>query len=185
MLRTRPVRLFALTLVFLLIASACTGPAYSGRTREATAPTPRTTRVAAEATPAETPSAYDYGPAYGSRAREATPTPGASPTAVPSPPGTAAPTATATATAASQPAVVEVEVFNFGFRPAEITISPGTTVIWINTSPTAHTVTDKERRWDSGIFGEGERFQMTFETPGEYEYWCLLHPDMEGKVIVR
>ncbi len=168
MAHTRTLVLIALMLALALPAAACgrLGGGYGPRTGSSTM---GGTTPAAAATPGNRSYSYDQ-PSSGSYGATATATPAQAPAAGASPAG------------GQQ---VEVEVFNFGFRPAEITISPGTTVVWVNTSPTTHTVTDKERRWDSGFMQQGQRYQMTFETPGEYAYWCLLHPNMEGKVIVR
>jgi plastocyanin len=150
---------------------ACAGP--GGEATRAETPTAAPTPVAAT-TPEDRSDSGDqpYGGGSGATRPPATVTPAETPTTSPEPtPATGG--------------LVEVEVVNFGFRPEEIRVSPGTTVVWVNTSPTTHTVTDKERRWDSGFLEPGQRFQMTFETPGEYEYWCLLHPDMDGEVVVR
>jgi plastocyanin len=38
--------------------------------------------------------------------------------------------------------------------------------------------------FDSGMMGTGEIFEHTFNTAGEYPYFCIVHPDMIGKVIV-
>jgi plastocyanin len=31
----------------------------------------------------------------------------------------------------------------------------------------------------------GNLFSYTFATPGEYDYFCSLHPHMVGKIIVK
>ncbi|MCM8750311.1 cupredoxin domain-containing protein [Thermomicrobiaceae bacterium CFH 74404] len=183
MFRARMLALLALPLALTIAVVAC---ASTGSGTQPAMNTPAAAGSAPAATPTQADRSYGYGEPYGGSDGTSTPAPTATPTAAPPATATPAPAAAATPTAGpTSGQQVEVEVFNFGFRPAEITISPGTTVVWINTSPTTHTVTDKERRWDSGFFEQGQRFQMTFDTPGEYEYWCLLHPDMEGKVIVR
>jgi len=168
--RTLPLASSILALV-LFPAIACGGPA--GEAPGTITPAAATPTPGAAVTPGN--RSYSGDQLYGSDGATL-------------PPATATPVETPATSATPTPATgqqVEVEVFNFGFRPAEITVSSGTAVVWVNTSPTTHTVTDKERRWDSGFLESGQRFQMTFETPGEYEYWCLLHPDMEGKVVVR
>ena len=183
MARTRLLALLALTLTLAPAIVACGN---AGSSYRSGATTPAGAGTAPAATPAPADRSYDYGQPYGGS--YGTNPPGATPTPTEAPQPTTTPAPAPAATATPAPAggqQVEVEVFNFGFRPAEITISPGTTVVWVNTSPTPHTVTDKGRRWDSGFLAAGQRYQMTFDAPGEYEYWCLLHPDMEGKVIVR
>lgn len=49
----------------------------------------------------------------------------------------------------------------------------------------AHTVTAVDGSFDSELLDPGESWSYTFETPGEYEYYCLPHPWMRARVIVE
>ncbi len=89
------------------------------------------------------------------------------------------------ATSPGQHDTVEVRIVDFAFEPATITVSPGTTVVWTNVGPTAHTTTSRQRLWDSGILQKGASYRFTFDKPGAYDYWCVLHPSMLGTVIVK
>jgi len=84
----------------------------------------------------------------------------------------------------AQPQTEEVEIIDFAFQPESITIESGTTVVWTNYDTAQHTVTSTEDIFDSGLFGENETFEYTFTEPGTYEYFCTVHPFMEGEVIV-
>ncbi len=66
-----------------------------------------------------------------------------------------------------------------------LTVAAGTTVTWTNEDAMLHTVTDVDGGFDSGFFGEGESWSMTFDTPGEFEYFCLPHPWMRARIIVE
>jgi plastocyanin len=77
-----------------------------------------------------------------------------------------------------------VDIVNRLFRPANITISAGTTVTWRNVDDRPHTVTARDRSFDSGIFDTGGSWQRTFNSAGTFEYFCILHPDMVGTVTV-
>ncbi len=77
-----------------------------------------------------------------------------------------------------------VAVQAFVYDSAEITVPVGTTVTWTNNDPVAHTVTDVNQAWDSGLFDQGGTFAMTFTEPGTYDYYCIPHPMMIGKVVV-
>jgi plastocyanin len=83
---------------------------------------------------------------------------------------------------ASATQTVEIEIQNFEFSPATLTVPPGTTVVWTNTSPTPHTVTGDFA--DSGIMETDGTFEWTFTDPGTYAYICALHPAMEAQIIV-
>jgi plastocyanin len=77
-----------------------------------------------------------------------------------------------------------VAVQAFVYDSAEITVPVGTTVTWTNNDPVAHTVTDVNQTWDSGLFDQGVTFSKTFDAPGVYDYYCIPHPMMIGKVVV-
>ena len=67
-----------------------------------------------------------------------------------------------------------------------LTIKAGTTVTWTNEDDQAlHTVTAVDGSFDSGFLVVGESWSYTFDTPGEYEYFCTPHPWMRAKVIVE
>jgi plastocyanin len=82
-----------------------------------------------------------------------------------------------------KPAAVIIE--NFAFSPAVLTVPVGTTVTWTNQDSVQHTVTERESLFDSGLLSRGESFSRTFNDPGEYDYYCIPHPYMTGKVIVE
>lgn len=81
-------------------------------------------------------------------------------------------------------------------NPVEVTV--GQTVVWTNDDTAFHTVTsgtvgaaDAGKLFDSGLAGpnalisKGKTFEHTFDTAGEYPYFCTLHPAMVGTVIVN
>lgn len=82
--------------------------------------------------------------------------------------------------------VTEVRLQDFAFAPANIVIDAGTTVTWTNYDNVDHTVTsDDGDELKSGLFGQSQTFRHTFDTPGEYGYYCEPHPNMQGLVTVR
>jgi quinohemoprotein ethanol dehydrogenase len=81
-------------------------------------------------------------------------------------------------------AVSTPAMFDFGYRPGWILVPPGTTVTWTNEGPTVHTATADAGQFDSGILEAGQSYSFTFDTPGSYDYFCVPHPFMRGKVIV-
>ncbi len=74
------------------------------------------------------------------------------------------------------------------FDEVELRVPAGTTVTFVNTDPFDHTVTstdDSPVEFDSGAFGQDETFEFTFDEPGEYAYFCQIHPTMRAVVIVE
>jgi plastocyanin len=86
---------------------------------------------------------------------------------------------------AAVPHAVEVRIDNFSFEPSTITVAPGTTVTWINADDIPHTVAAADRSFRSKPLDTEDRFSFTFSSPGEYAYFCSLHPHMTGKVVVE
>ena len=85
---------------------------------------------------------------------------------------------------------VEVQAVLFDFAPKELVVAPGTTVVWTNLDSVAHTVTADDGSFDSGDFGRGETYSLTFTAPGRYQYYCIPHgmpgmEDMAGVIIVE
>ena len=78
-----------------------------------------------------------------------------------------------------------VRIGNFSFTPAEITVAPGTTVTWTNGDDIPHTVTATSKAFRSKAMDTDQHYSFTFTAPGTYEYFCSLHPHMQGKVIVK
>ena len=68
-----------------------------------------------------------------------------------------------------------VDMHGLQFVPAAIHIQPGTTVTWTNSDPLAHTVTADDASFDSGSIDPGAVFQMEFDTPGTFQYYCQPH----------
>jgi plastocyanin len=83
--------------------------------------------------------------------------------------------------------VIEVNIEKMRFLPANITISAGDTVRWVNREKRQyHSV------WFDALGGpEGEYFfpaesvEKTFEKSGEFPYRCGPHPEMQGLVRVQ
>jgi len=79
----------------------------------------------------------------------------------------------------------EVKIDNFSFGPVAITVPIGTTVTWTNRDDIPHTVVSTEKVFKSKVLDTDEKFSYTFAKPGEYPYFCSIHPKMTGKVIVQ
>ncbi len=94
-------------------------------------------------------------------------------------------TLVATDDSASMSEGVEVEIEDFAYLSAAITIKVGTTVTWTNKDSVRHTVSSDTGLFESGLFGKGESFSHTFTEVGTFTYHCAPHPYMKGTVIVE
>jgi plastocyanin len=78
--------------------------------------------------------------------------------------------------------VVGVSIRDNYFDPADIVVSPGTTVEWVNEGQNPHSVVADNGLFDSGLLYPGESYQVTFEGSGTVTYHCS--PEMTGSVTV-
>lgn len=75
-------------------------------------------------------------------------------------------------------ATSEVGVLDNSFRPAELTVAAGTTVLWENVGRNDHNVLPVEGdAWgvEAEAFAPGATFRHRFTEPGTYAYYCSLH----------
>jgi plastocyanin len=80
---------------------------------------------------------------------------------------------------------VAVKIDNFTFTPKSVTVKAGTTVTWTNQDDIPHTVTSTTQQFRSKALDTDDKFTFTFSTPGTYEYFCSLHPQMTGIIVVE
>jgi len=86
---------------------------------------------------------------------------------------------------AAPPSGPIVDIAKFAYAPKEITIAPGTKVVWTNRDETPHTVTSNDKSFASKGLDTDDKFEHTFASEGDFSYLCTLHPFMTGIVHVR
>lgn len=64
------------------------------------------------------------------------------------------------------------------------TVQSGDTIDLVNNDEVPHTFTDEDGSFDVSI-SPGETSSHTFEEPGEYSYFCTIHPAMTGTITVE
>ncbi len=89
------------------------------------------------------------------------------------------------------PDAVCVGMTSNSFVPANIEVEVGTTVLWINNSSEAHTVTsgsngNQDGRFNSGNISPDGEYSYEFTEAGTYHYYCIPHVQigMTGTVTV-
>jgi len=86
----------------------------------------------------------------------------------------------------NSPSEKTVQIDNFNFSPAVITVPVGTTIRWTNRDDIPHTVvSDDHSTFKSKPMDTDEQFTFTFTKPGTYSYFCSIHPKMTGKIVVQ
>lgn len=84
--------------------------------------------------------------------------------------------------ASTQPAV---HMSGSAFAPADLTITAGQSVDFINDDAMPHTVTSADNSFDSGEIAAGKTWSHTFEKAGTYRYVCAYHDWMHGTIKVE
>jgi plastocyanin len=77
-----------------------------------------------------------------------------------------------------------VDISDFAYDPATITVSKGGTVEWTNGDDAPHTATAQDDSFDTGSLDKGDSAKVTLKETGTFIYICTFHPFMEGTVKV-
>lgn len=78
----------------------------------------------------------------------------------------------------------DVSVEGFAFVPQNLTVAVGDTVRWTNSDGTTHTATAANGEFNGSMSG-GATFEHTFDTAGEFDYFCSIHGTMTGTITVE
>lgn len=81
---------------------------------------------------------------------------------------------------------LEISIVDFEFEPNDVEVEEGQVAVFVdNTDNFTHSFTIDE--WDVDLFVEGgvsKRTTFRAES-GEYEFYCVPHPDMKGTLVVE
>ena len=102
------------------------------------------------------------------------PAPTSTPTPTPKPNPVPAPSSAKTYT---------VNIQNFAFSPASISINVGDTIVWTNYDSAPHQIAGNGL--SSSPLSNGQSYSFKFSSAGTYSYHCAIHPSMTGSIIVK
>lgn len=80
---------------------------------------------------------------------------------------------------------VTISISDFTFSPADLTVDADTEVTWTNEDSAVHDATDREDAWRTELLSKGDSQTVMFDSPGTFEYFCTIHPWMQGTITVR
>lgn len=95
-----------------------------------------------------------------------------------------APEVMLSAASAQTAPTVSINIQNFAFSPATVTVTVGTKVSWTNKDVVEHTVTADKGSFKSDLIAENKTFTYTFNQPGTFSYHCEPHPFMTAQIVV-
>lgn len=95
-------------------------------------------------------------------------------------------TTTESAETTAAPANPTLSISIAGFRfSGDDTGSVGDTVQVTNSDSVGHTWTAAEGAFHSGVLSSGDTFTFIFDQPGDYDYFCQIHPEMTGTITIE
>jgi plastocyanin len=77
-----------------------------------------------------------------------------------------------------------IGIDNFAFTPSVLTVKAGATVTFENHDDIPHLVVAVDGKYRSKALDTNDKFSIAFDKPGEYAYFCGLHPTMKGRIVV-
>ena len=81
-------------------------------------------------------------------------------------------------------ATTSVNMEDFFFSPATVSVHVGDLVTWHNRGKQPHTATADNGSFDTGTVTAGGSASHMFTQPGTFTYVCTIHPNMHGTVKV-
>lgn len=77
-----------------------------------------------------------------------------------------------------------VNVGDFFYRPATLTVPAGTNVVWTVSGSRVNSVIADDGTWESGDLSHDDFYSRVFDEPGTYTYHSRYYAWMKGKIIV-
>ncbi len=78
---------------------------------------------------------------------------------------------------------IQVTIDKLVFTPVEVNAKVGDTIEWVNKDALVHTATATNGDWNVNIPGN-QRGEVVLKKPGAADYYCKLHPNMKGRIVV-
>ena len=82
------------------------------------------------------------------------------------------------------PDLHEVKIKGLKFNPDTLEVRVGDSIRWTNADLAPHTVTAKDKSWDSGRLKKGESATVEVKDGMTLDYVCIYHPHMKGLLIL-
>src|SRR6266516_116152 len=80
----------------------------------------------------------------------------------------------------------QIVIKDFHFTPGTLKVKPGEKITWINRDEEPHTVVSVEKQFKkSAPLDTDQEFTTIAGSPGNYSYFCSVHPKMTGTSVVE
>jgi plastocyanin len=85
----------------------------------------------------------------------------------------------------AEASAVTVEMRDYEFFPAKLTVDAGSEITWTNRDSVPHNAVADGGAFDTGRIDKDESASATLDEPGVFRYVCTYHSGMEATVTVR
>jgi plastocyanin len=79
---------------------------------------------------------------------------------------------------------VTINISDFKYDPSNVVVPLGAVVTWVNHDSAPHDATDDADAWRTERLEKDGSEAITFDTAGEYDYHCSIHPYMKATLTV-
>src|SRR3990170_3157753 len=79
---------------------------------------------------------------------------------------------------ASSAEKVTVEIRNYEFFPARLTVDAGTEITWVNYDTVPHNAVADDGAFETDLLNKDGSGSVVMDTPGTHAYKCTIHPAM-------
>ncbi len=79
--------------------------------------------------------------------------------------------------------VIQIEMKQIAYAPAQVTAHVGDTIEWVNNDIVAHTATARNGAWNVMI-APNAKASVVLKSSGTIDYYCKFHPNMVGSITV-
>ena len=81
--------------------------------------------------------------------------------------------------------IEKIDISNFAFSPAAVTVKVGSTIAFTNEDSVEHTATsDSEGLFNTGTLNKGQTVHIKLNKAGTISYHCSFHAFMHGTINV-
>lgn len=77
-----------------------------------------------------------------------------------------------------------VAIRDLTFELPDAELHPTDKITFVNHDLVAHTATANDGSWDTGVLENGESITLTITPEWTSDFYCVLHPNMTGTLIL-
>ncbi len=82
--------------------------------------------------------------------------------------------------------VSEIAIQDFAFVPPTLNVTAGAEVDWVNHDDEPHKIASSDHAFSaSPVLDTGDHYTLRLARAGTFPYFCTIHPEMVGRIVVR